>query len=391
MENRKFRIKLLEFYFLIYGANACFSPFLAVYMQDRKFSFTQMGMIYALNSLISVLCQPIWGYITDKHLDKRKTLIITMTGSLIFILPFIITRNFYLVFLATIIYTLFSGPIWSVADACTYEIMEQKKGIEYGKIRLMGSVGYAVTALILGLLIKKFSVNTPFMVCVIFFLIAIFVIRNLKFKDTNKTQILNISDIVKILSNKKFVMFIIAVMLINISTNANSNYIAVLIEKTGGNVSNLGFLWFVIAMSELPVFTVGKKLIEKFGVLNIFCTGIFFYIVRFFFDSICRNYIAVIAVQVMQGITFPVYLVAALEYINELVPPRMRTSGITLYSAFGGGIGAFIGNIGGGIILDRLSIFSLYRLISEICLISLLIGYLLKVKGKNNKRTDEWI
>jgi MFS transporter, PPP family, 3-phenylpropionic acid transporter len=386
MEDRELRTKLLSLYFLIYGAMACFSPFLAVYMQDRKFSFTQMGIVYAVTSLVSVICQPIWGYITDKHFDKRKTLMITMAGSLIFILLFIVTRDFYLVFTATAIYTLFSSPIWSVADACIYEIIDEKKEIEYGKIRLMGSVGYAITALTLGMLIERFSVNAPFIVGSLLFIPAIFAIRSLKFKDKSKTQILNISDVTKILSNKKFILFIISVMLINICMNVNGNYITVLIQRTGGDVSNLGFLWFVVAISELPILIYGSKLTKRYGIVNIFCISLILYFIRYLLDSICSNYIEVIAVQVMQGITFPVYLIAALEYINELVPPRMRTSGMTLYAALGGGIGAFIGNIGGGIILDRISIFALYRIISVICLIALIIGYLLKSMGKDNNR-----
>lgn len=389
MKQRDTKTKLLILYFLIYGSMACFSPFLSIYMQNRNFSFTEMGMIYAVNSLVAVICQPVWGYVTDRYLNKKKTLMITMIGSSIFILPFIIAKNFYAVFMMTAVYTLFSSSISSVTDACCYEIIEEKKEIQYGKVRLMGSIGYAVVALFLGMLIKKLNVNVPFILYAVLLLPGVYIIKALKMKSRRRMQIVNLNDLMELFKNKGFTLFIFSVLIINICMNVNGNYIVVLIQKTGGDVSNLGVLWFVIAMSELPILTFGSKIIEKYGVMTIFSASMIFYLIRFLLDSICTNYVAVIAVQIMQGITFPIYLIAALEYINEVVPPRMRTSGMTLYSALGCGLGGFIGNIGGGIILDKTDIFSLYKVIAFICVLAIFTVYLLKNTGNNNKKLEK--
>lgn len=382
MEDKELKSKLIAYYFIIYGTMACFTPFLSIYMQDRKFTFTEIGAVFALNSIMAVICQPVWGFVTDKYLNKKKTLIINMFGSSIFILPFIITKNFYMVFAATAIYTVFSSSLWSVADAYCYEIIDETKNIEYGKIRLMGSVGYAVTALMLGMLIKKINVNIPFLIGTALFISGIFVVKNIKFNGRTITQRLNILDIFTIISNNKFIIFIISVLLINISLGCNGSYIAILIEKTGGNVSNLGFLWFIIAMSELPGLTYGVRLVKKYGAVNIYIVSLIFYVLRYLIDSLCTSYILVIAVQLMQGITYPLYLIASLEYINEMVPPRMRTSGMTLYAAIGGGMGGFLGNIGGGMILDRINIFYLFRIMAVISMISLIVAIIIRLKNK---------
>lgn len=382
MEDRDLKSELIALYFIIYGAMACFFPFLSLYMQDRKFTFTEIGAVFALNSIMSVVCQPIWGFITDKYLNKKKTLMITMFGSSIFILPFIITRDFYMVFIATAIYTLFSSSLWPVADAYCYEVIDETKNIEYGKIRLMGSVGYAVTALLLGMLIKETNINMPFLICTILLIPGILVLKNIRFKGRAVAQHLNVLDIFTIITNNKFIIFMISVLIINISLGSNGSYIAILIEKTGGNVSNLGFLWFIIAMSELPGLTYGVRLVKKYGAINIYIISLLFYVFRYLVDSLCTSYISVIAVQLMQGITYPLYLIASLEYINEIVPPRMRTSGMTLYSAIGGGIGGFLGNIGGGIMLDRTDIFYLFRIMAATSMISLIVAFGISLKNK---------
>jgi len=43
---------------------------------------------------------------------------------------------------------------------------------------------------------------------------------------------------------------------------SNNSYISLLIQKTGGDVSQLGLLWFILAISELPIFFFGTKLLK---------------------------------------------------------------------------------------------------------------------------------
>jgi predicted MFS family arabinose efflux permease len=56
----------------------------------------------------------------------------------------------------------------------------------------------------------------------------------------------------------------------------------------------------------------------------------------------------------------------------------MRATGITIFSAIGGGIGGFIGNIGGGVLLEWISIFWLFRLMTVVSLAALVLAAVLK-------------
>jgi MFS family permease len=67
-----------------------------------------------------------------------------------------------------------------------------------------------------------------------------------------------------------------------------------------------------------------------------------------------------------------------LQYVNEIVPSETRTTAITVFTAFSTGVGGFVGNMGGGFILGRSNIFYLFKILSLLCIVSLMIGLVLK-------------
>ncbi len=372
------KIKLNILYFIVFGALASFSSFMTPYFLDRGLSFSQIGILFAIYSLVGVLAQPFWGFITDKYASKKAILIITMTISGILSFGFIISKDFYSILIAIIAFMFFTSSIISIIDANTYDLIDVHKDIKYGRIRLMGSIGYALISLVLGVIIRLTSINVPFLAYFIFTVVGLILLNTINEKSRRTGSSINISDIVRIIKNKRFILISVSALIASAAYNSNGNYIAVLIEKTGGDVANLGMLWFIVAMSELPFFFFESKVVKKYGILNIYIIGMIFYIIRFYIDSLSTSYQAVLAIQLLQGISFPLYLTATLQYVIKIVPPETRTTALTTFAAITGGIGGFIGNIGGGFLLQIISVFQLYKIFAALCFIALLIGLILK-------------
>ena len=375
MKQRNIAIKLNILYLIFFGAAACYYPFLTPFFQSKGLSYSQIGILLSLNSIMAIIFQPLWGYITDKRLNKKASLLIAMVSSGLLILNFTYVKNFYFIGLSVAMFMIFLSGIAPIMDAYCYEIIGLNKKLQYGRIRLMGSIGYATAALLIGFVIKNYGNNSPFVVYLVFMCLCVLIIKSIDYKGQKSSVVLNLKSLGELLKDKKFIWFLISVMTLNISMGTNSNYISVLIEKTGGNISNLGFLWFVIAMSELPAFFFGNKLLKKFGTLNLFYLSIALFSLRLFLDSIAINYYMVIAIQ---AITFPLYLMATLQFINENIKQELRTSSIAIYSAIGGGLGGFIGNMSGGMLLEILDVFMLYKILAIIAAVALVIALKLK-------------
>lgn len=385
MKEDKLSINLKALYFSAFGALGCFFPFLTYYFQEKGLSYTEIGIAYAIFSITGVLTQPIWGFITDKYLNKRMTIIITMILSSIVVYNFTFAKSFYYILFSIIMFLIFQSSIIPVTDAYCYEIIEDNQHIQYGRIRLMGSLGYAVTALLGGLVIKKLGINSGFFLYSFVILIGVIQVYKLNFRgNTSKSKVVTLKEVTNLLKDKRFLFLMISVLITSISFGSNNSYISLLIQATGGDVSILGLLGFTLAISELPTLFFGKNLLKKYGELNIFNLGVLLFVIRYFLSSICTSYIWVIIIQGMQGITFSLFLIASLQYLNKITPTRIRTSAMTFYTAVCG-IGAFVGNIGGGTLLESISIFSLYRVLALICLVSTMVIVILKNIDKKHQ------
>lgn len=377
MEQRTLSLKLSAAYVAIYGVLACFYPFLAYYFQIRGLSYAQMGIGFSLVSLTSVLAQPMWGVITDKYSNKRNILLTTLCLSALMIYTLIWANGFYVVLMCIVLVMIFQSPLVPVADAYCYALIKAFGGIEYGRIRLMGSFGYAVFALIVGYIVKFLGFNSSYIVYSTACLCAICIVRSIDFRDKNTRRRLEIKDIINLLQRKSIVLLLLAIICTNIAIGSNSSFIAILIEKTGGEVSELGMVWFLVAISELPAFYYGAKLLKKYGELNLYIVGLLLFVTRFWLLSLCTWFIPVLLLQLMQGVTYTFFLIASLEYLNRIAPGNIKTVAMTLHAA-AIATGGVIGNLGGGVLLEYTSIFVFYKVLAAICAVAMGLVMVLK-------------
>jgi PPP family 3-phenylpropionic acid transporter len=388
MNGYKLSIKLSLIYIALFAGVACFGPYLTIFFQEKGLTYTQIGICYAVLSVTGVITQPIWGYITDKYTNKRNTLITICLLSALLIYNFILAKSFYHVILSIFLVAAVHSSVIPIGDAFTYEIMDNHKSMQYGRIRLMGSIGFAITALVLGRIIKYQGINSSYYLYSLVMILGAILVYSIRFKDKGSRKKISLYDGIALLKDSRFSIFLISVVFVNIALGTNGSYITILLQKTGGDVSQLGILWFILAMSELPLLFFGKKILSRFGELNLYFLGILLLAIRLFLSSISTSYVQVLIIQAMQGVTFIFYLLSAFQYMNNIVPIKMRTTAMTFYAAVCG-IGSLIGNLGGGMLLEHISVFVLYGIISLICIADL--GVVLMLRRVNVKEARSFI
>jgi MFS transporter, PPP family, 3-phenylpropionic acid transporter len=385
MRFSKLATRLSIFYIAIYFGMGSISPYLILYYQQKGLSFAQIGIASAVFSITGVFAQPLWGFITDKYLNKRTTLIISSMFCSFIIYSFIFSNGFYSAILSVIILAAFQSSIIPIADAYSFEIIEHHQEIQYGRIRLMGNLGYAVGALILGQIIQHYGLNSSYFIFSAVMIIGSIVISKVRFNHKAEREKISLRDGLELFKDKRFSVFIISAIVAFTAIGGSVSYLAILIQKTGGNTSNLGFVWFLIAISTLPVFYFGKKLTKRYGELNIYQLGILFYALRFFLDSVFTSFNIILVVQLLESVSYTFFLMGTLEYLNKITPAKIKATSMTFYTA-ACGIGGFIGSIAGGMLLEHVDIFTFYRMLSAVSIICIMIIFLLKKFDKQMNR-----
>ena len=387
MEKKRLNRNLSFLFFAVYWVFACYTPFLLLYLQDRRLSYIQIGIVLALNSAINILFQPLWGYLTDKYISIKRAAYISAIISALAVISFTLAHEFYGVMFSIVLFVIFQSGLLPLMDSLCYKIAHNYSNIKYGKIRLMGSAGYAFSSFFLGMIIARTSIDIIFYLYSLFSLFILLFLSKLNFREENTEQEKSKIQPLKVLKNTGFMIFLLSVTIGSISYGANNSYIGVLLQETGGSTQNLGLLWFIVAITEVPIFFVINRLIARIGSLNTYLLSLALFSIRFFLCTLWKNTSIIIMIQFLQGLTFPLFMAGGLDYLCSLVPVEARSFSISLMSALIFGLGALIGNLAGGIIIDFFSIFSLYRVIAAVSLVSLAVALTLR-KRKPQKDTE---
>lgn len=86
-----------------------------------------------------------------------------------------------------------------------------------------------------------------------------------------------------------------------------------------------------------------------------------FFVIRQFFYGIVSTPIQVIFVQLLQGDSYGLFLTGTVYYIDELAPNGLKVIAQTLASSVFFGVSGIIGSYGGGWLIDKFGLISIYH------------------------------
>lgn len=148
------------FYFFIGGA---IFPFLPIWLHDvNQLDQEKTGIVFACISLSALICQPVYGFVTDKFGLKKYMLwfIVILTlfvGPLfVFVFPALLQHNFIVsaILLGFYLGLIFNGG--APAIEAYIEKVSRTSQFEYGRARMFGMAGWAICAAIVGYM---FTIN----------------------------------------------------------------------------------------------------------------------------------------------------------------------------------------------------------------------------------------
>lgn len=375
----KFTYKLLLLIFILYAANACYYPFQPVYFNSRELTFTQIGIAFAVSALVGMLFQPFWGYISDKYLNKRKTLLILVSISLPVMAFFILADSFPAVIALIIANNMFLCGVYPVLDAYIFDVIETRPDLSYPHFRFMASAAFAVTNLAMGYLIKQLGTDVIFIFYEALSLAGLFLLFHMKFDGTRSTTRIQLVDLGKTLGNAELVVFFLSVFLVTTCYGIGGSYMNELLKFGHGDVSNLGMVWFVTCVFEVMTFSIVGRLIKKLGVLPIYSISIVLLFLKLCLNFLFTEPFLIISLQALEGISYTLFITASLEFLNGKVGQELRSSAMSLFGAMAG-LGNFTAGLSGGMLLNHVNPPQLFGILAVVCLMAFLVSRFIRSK-----------
>lgn len=371
--------------FVFFGFGSLF-PLLSVYLSEvEKLNGYQIGIILSIGPVIMIFFQPFWGMISDmKNLHNRLlTLTTVITG--FSAIGYLVFESFFSFILIAVFLAIFQSAIIPLSDSISLKYTS-KAGVNYGNVRLFGSLGFGIAVFIMG----KLSEWNPQVIFYAFFLtllIAAFLSLKMPLEAAGKPNHL-LSGMKDLIKMKRFLVFLAVTFLIFGPNLANNFYFSLFVEDRGGTYTGIGIAFLIAVLSEIPFMRAAGSWISKLGLLQVALIASLVSLIRWIFYFTEPSLTLIYFSAVIQGYSLGLFIPAGLQYIREITPAQMTATAVTFYSAVGNGLGNWFFTFIGGIIFEEFNIYFVYLFFAVLTLIGVLLTiWLLQDHKKMNMNT----
>ncbi|MFP4566499.1 MAG: MFS transporter, partial [Spirochaetaceae bacterium] len=385
------RFAILQF--LFWSSIVCFEAFLVPYLRSVGYAPGQIGTVMAAVFALALVGQPILGSITDRIGSPRylvaAVLIVAAAG--VNLIPLVRFSLFAILGLA-LLYSVTANSLPAVLDAWIMSRRDTLAPPDYGIARGFGSLGFATAAVVIGFLTDRYGLQLLFPAYLILVLAAagtaLFMPRPPRperpasgAKQTAaewapeelglpspapevRTPPVRgfINGLRAVLRNRSYLLLLGSAMVAFTGLRAGITFIPLLIEEVGGTVSDVGLAHSIGAVSEVPLFFLSTLILRRYRGLPLLGAILVLFALRLYAYTLVGSAWGVLALQLTHGLTFGLFLAAAVDYIHRIAPPEHRGFFQALAPSVYFGIGSIVGSWLGGIIIEATSVALLYRL-----------------------------
>lgn len=352
------RFWLLKTFYFCFSLSVGAFQFLNLYYVDFGLTTGQIGMLFAVGPFVMIFAQPFWGLFTD-YCSPKLTLLIMILGSAGTALFFPISFEFWHLFFLNIIYFFFQSAIPPIADSTAMSLLEDRN--DFGKIRLWGSLGYAVGVVSIGRILDFFGLPLLFIIHSSFLVFALALAIKLPLKKGGKKHF-KIREIVGLFKNQAFLMFLVFSFLLHLTVHANNSFYAIYLQELGATITIVGIALLIKSILEIPFFAMSKKLMSRYSYSMLLSVVAMMYAFRWLVLGYSDDLSVLVWSQILLSLSYSIQYFVSVAYVDFITPEKYRATGQTIYWAVALGLGGLIGNVLAGWVLKYVDIENMYQI-----------------------------
>ncbi len=366
-----------SFYFLYYAALAYFAPFIVLFYQQNQFNGPQIALLTGIPPLITLFAGPFWTNVADSKRRHRQVMSLGIIMAIISVLLLQYMNIFVVALITVIISFFFFSPVASLSDSATIAMLGADKAM-YGRVRIGGTIGWGLFALIAGTMINNYGLQLAFWGFAVFMLINLFVAQKLTYDDTTVHIAPKSGGVRFFLTSRRWQLFLMSSFLGGLGASSVASFLAPYMIGLGANESQIGFAIMIATLTELPVFFFGNRLLKRFAAQNLFLFSLGMMGIRSICYALVRTTSGVFVVQAFGGMIFPAMWLAGVAYADEHAPAGLKSTAQGLFGAMSFGFGAAVGGFLAGLLLESVGGRGMYLVFGLIILAGLVVIEVLK-------------
>ena len=351
-------LKLFLFMSIVWAAIV--GPFSSVLIL-KNFGATspQIGIFTAVCAVISMVFQPVWGFISDKIGSPRRVLCFCLGVSSVFFGCVLLAKNFYAAAGLLMLDSMFRCCVIALLDSHTLSEINVIPGLQYSYIRMGASIFYGILSVIYSGVIKTMGIMAIVPISVVIAALAVFwglfIAKGKWEANKNRDGVHRVKSSLKkeaisLLKNKQYILFVIFVAFWSFSTLPLYTFIIDYVTAVGGDPGDVPMIHALRCVAELPSFVLAVYIGKKMDAKTLMLAGMCFSLSHMAGLLFAHTFFWLAACNLLAAPGFILGLAGRMRYLNEITPESVRSTSITVMGACEIGLGSIAGNLMAGFV-----------------------------------------
>jgi NHS family xanthosine MFS transporter len=364
----KIRLTLMNFLqFFVWGA---WLISLGGYMiVTLKFTGGQVGSIYATMGIASLFMPALMGIIADKWVNAERVFgMCHLIGAILLFLASQAT-DFSSMYIIMLLVSLFYMPTIALDNTVSYNVLEQNSYDiikDFPSIRVWGTIGFITAMWVVDFAHWTVSPMQLYVSSAASLLLGIYAFTMPKCRPENTKKggsfISSLGlDALVLFKQRKMTIFFIFSLLLGASLQITNTFgepflhdFAKIFSDTFA-VKHPGILMSISQMSETLFILTIPFFLRKFGIKKVMLMSMFAWVFRFGLFGVGNpgsGLWLLILSMLIYGMAFDFFNISGSLFVEKEADPKIRASAQGLFMIMTNGLGAFIGGMGSGWIVD---------------------------------------
>jgi PPP family 3-phenylpropionic acid transporter len=311
-------------------------PFFPLWLQSKALSPTMIGIIVALTIVVRVLATaPLLG-LTDRGVSARDLLVSFYLVQVVGYGILAFTDNGVVIAVLVAAISIGQSAVIPANDLVTTVEVQRQAHLDYGRIRVYGSVSFLVASVLAGTLVEQFGI--PIVVWALALIpLAGILATCLALPQRNPDQHAHRPDTAGIgRAALRPVLYVVMIgaALIQGSHGALNTFSSIYWQSEGFPDAVIGTLWAIGVVAEILVFFfLGRFVGRGSDGLVLIAVGGAAAMVRFTAMAFHPGLAATFVLQAMHGLSFGASHLGAIAALTALAPSRVRGLAQGLYGS----------------------------------------------------------
>ena len=329
-------LRLALFYAAIFLVVGIQLPFWPLWLKWRGMTTEEIGIILACASGIRAVTNPLIAHFADRRGERKRPIILLTWATFAVFALFSVTHGVWGILFVSLLQGILYSATFPLIETLALQTSALRK-FDYGRVRLWGSVAFIAASLVSGRLLV--GMPEPIILWLIIGGCILTALASHGLPDTRSPPAARHQvPVVRILSNRTFVLFYLAVSLLTASHAVYYAYSSLQWRAHVISADMIGWLWAEGVIAEVVLFAFSGAVVGAVGPARLILLSAVGGVVRWTITAVSTDLSVLLVVQLLHAFTFAAMSLGAVHFMLRATPAQFGATVQGLASGLSSGV-----------------------------------------------------